>query len=59
MHQYRHYRSSHTDHIKKSIIYSQGLRVNRLCWLEKDFIDQTHEMKSRFQKIRLFSKYDQ
>ena len=30
-HQYLDYMSSHPRHIKESIIYSQGLRIKRLC----------------------------
>ena len=30
-HQYLYYDPSHPDHIKKSSIYSQGLRIKRLC----------------------------
>ena len=30
-HQYLHYNSCHPDHMKKSSIYSQGLRIKRLC----------------------------
>ena len=30
-HQYLHYDSCHPDHMKKSSIYSQGLRIKRLC----------------------------
>ena len=36
-HQYLHYLSSHPEHTKRSIIYSQTLRLKRLCSLEKDF----------------------
>ena len=35
-HQYLHYLSSHPEHTKRPIIYSQTLRVNRLCSLEKE-----------------------
>ena len=40
-HQYLHYRSSHLNHIKRSIIYSQVLR---------NFPDHTHKMKPWFGK---------
>ena len=37
-HQYLHYSSSHPDHTKKSIIYSQTLTLSRLCFKEINFI---------------------
>ena len=49
-HQYLHYRSSHPDHIKRSKIYSQVLRINRLCSREIDFLDHIHKVKSWFEK---------
>ena len=36
-HQYLEYTSSHPDHTKKSIVYSQLLRLSRLCSFEEDF----------------------
>ena len=30
-HQYLHYSSCHAEHIKKSVIYSQTLRLRRIC----------------------------
>ena len=49
-HQYLHYWSSHPEHTKQSIIYSQTLRLKRLCSLEKDFKEKLSEMKSWFLK---------
>ena len=49
-HQYLHYSSSHPEHTKRSIIYSQTLRLKRLCSLEKDFKEKLSEMKSWFLK---------
>ena len=34
-HQYLHYSSSHPEHTKRSIVFSQGLRVSRTCSCEK------------------------
>ena len=47
-HQYLHYSSGHPEHTKRSIIYSQTLRLKRLCSLEKDFKEKLSEMKSWF-----------
>ena len=49
-HQYLHYSSSHPEHTKRSIIYSQTLRLKSLCSLEKDFKEKLSEMKSWFLK---------
>ena len=34
-HQYLHYSSSHPEHTKKPVVYSQALRLSRICWEEK------------------------
>ena len=49
-HQYLHYLSSYPEHTKHSIVYSQTLRVNRLCSLEKDFNYHKLNMKEWFIK---------
>ena len=35
--QYLHYTSSHPEHTKKSVVYSQALKLSRICSEEKDF----------------------
>ena len=49
-HQYLHYLSSHLKHTKHSVVYSQTLRFNRLCSLEKDFNYHKLNMKEWFIK---------
>ena len=33
--QYLHYTSSHPEHTKKSVVYSQVIRLSRICSEEK------------------------
>ena len=49
-HQYFHYSSSHPDHTKKSLVYNQTLRLNRICSVEANFVRHKKEMKSWFSK---------
>ena len=49
-HQYLEYTSSHPEHTKKSIVYSQTLRLRRICSFETDFLKRKNEMKSWFLK---------
>ena len=35
--QYLHYTSSHPRHTESSIVYSQALRVSRICSYQEDF----------------------
>ena len=45
-HQYLHYTSSHPEHTKRSIVFSQSLRVGRICSQAEDFRKHTTEMRS-------------
>ena len=45
-HQYLHCSSSHTDHLKRSIIYSQALRLSNICTYDRDFQMHALDMKS-------------
>ena len=49
-HQYLHFQSSHPKHKKKSIVYSQTLRVGRECSQEEDYKNYCNQMKSWFLK---------
>ena len=49
-HQYLHYSSSHPKHTKQSTVFSQALRMKRICSEEEDFKTHIGEMKSWFQK---------
>ena len=44
--------SSHPDHTKKSIVYSQALRLSRLCSFEEDFERNKRNIGSWFLKGR-------
>ena len=45
-HQYLHFTSSHPNHTKRSIVYSQGLRIKKICFEKEDFLKHMREMKS-------------
>ena len=47
-HQYLDYTSSHPHHTKRSIVYSQALRVSRICSFEEDFERHRNQMKLWF-----------
>ena len=51
-HQYLHCSSSHPDHIKNFIIYSQTLRLSINCTYEEDFDKHVLNMKSWFLEKR-------
>ena len=48
-HQYLHYTSAHPAHTKRFIIYSQTLRMSRICSYKTDFEKHLVDMKSWFQ----------
>ena len=45
-HQYLDYTSSYPEHTKNLIVYSQTLRLRRICYFETDFVKHKDEMKS-------------
>ena len=47
-HQYLHFPSSHTNHTKSSVVYSQELLVKRICSGKEDFLNHMKEMKLWF-----------
>ena len=47
-HQYLHYNSCHTKHIKKSIIYSQTLRLKVIFSERKDLKSHVNDLKGWF-----------
>ena len=47
--QYLHCTSAHPDHTKRSIAFSQALRVSRICSDKTDFERHLHDMESCFQ----------
>ena len=49
-HQYLDYSSSHPNHTKRSIVYSQSLRTRRLCSHESDFLKHCTKIKLWFLK---------
>ena len=48
-HQYLHYTSAHPDHTKRSIDFSQALRVSRICYNKTYFGRHWDDMKSWLQ----------
>ena len=42
---YFHYTSSHPEHTKRSTVFSQSLRVGRICFREEDFRKHATEMR--------------
>ena len=49
-HQYLHYDSCHANHIKRSIIFSQTLRLKRICSEKNDLNVHVEDLKTWFCK---------
>ena len=47
-HQYLHFTSLHPDHTKRFIIFTQTLRLSKICTFENDLIRHGNEMKLWF-----------
>ena len=47
-HQYLHYNSCHPEHMKKSSVYSQGLRIKSLCSEDTALANHLKDLKSWF-----------
>ena len=50
IHQYLHYLSAHPNHTKRSVVFSQTLRITTLCSYEENFIKRKATMKLWFLK---------
>ena len=55
-HQYLHYTPAHPDHTKRSIVFSQALRVSRICSNKTDFERHLNNMESWLQ-ARCYPKH--
>ena len=49
-HQYLHYLPAHRNHTKRAVVFSQTLRVSRLCFYEENFIKYKANIKPWFLK---------
>ena len=50
LHQYLHYDSSHTEHIKRSIVICQTLRLKRVCSDKRDLDSNVENRREWFKK---------
>ena len=48
--QYLHYGSGHPEHTKRYTVYSQALRIKRVCSQESDFNEHSLNLRSWFLK---------
>ena len=51
------YSSAHRNHAKRSVVFSQTLRISRLCSNESDF-ERNKENEAMISKERIFRKPD-
>ena len=49
-HQYLHFDSCHASHTKASIVYSQALRMKRICSRRSDLIVNINKLKDSFRE---------
>ena len=49
-HQYLHFHSCHASHTKTSIVYSQTLRMKRICFRKSDLIVNINKLKDWFRE---------
>ena len=49
-HQFLHYDSCHPEHTKKSTVYSQGLRIRKICSQEDEFLQNISKLTEWFRK---------
>ena len=54
--QYLHYESLHPAHVRRSIVYNQGLRIKRICSRKKDFEKHLQDLSSWLEK-RAYPKW--
>ena len=54
--QYLCYKSSHPEHIKQFIIYSETFRIRRVCYQVSDFKKHPSKLKSWFLKRSYLKK---
>ena len=55
-HQYLYFTSSYPNHTKRSVVYSQGLRVKRICSEKEDFLKYMREIKRGYPENIVFKR---
>ena len=54
--QYLYFTSSYPNHTKRSVVYSQGLRVKRICSEKEDFLKYMREIKRGYPENIVFKR---